>query len=87
VFVPPILALLSIFMVNSVDLKDLEIDSEWVVGGSPGMLRVYTTTLVCLHMRIKLSVPFVLGRTAVWFLCLFVDSITPSRRCGCSLAP
>lgn len=40
VFVPAVLALISIIMVNTVDLKDLEIDSDWVKGGSPGILRV-----------------------------------------------
>jgi len=41
VFVPAILALISIIMVNTVDLKDLEIDSDWVKGGSPGILRFW----------------------------------------------
>eukprot|EP00283_Hemiselmis_rufescens_P008111 CAMPEP_0173421672 /NCGR_PEP_ID=MMETSP1357-20121228/2699_1 /TAXON_ID=77926 /ORGANISM="Hemiselmis rufescens, Strain PCC563" /LENGTH=197 /DNA_ID=CAMNT_0014384613 /DNA_START=68 /DNA_END=661 /DNA_ORIENTATION=- len=41
VFVPFFLALISLFMVNAVDLNDLKIDPDWVVGGSPGMIRLW----------------------------------------------
>mmetsp|Transcript_40422 Transcript_40422/g.63106 ORF Transcript_40422/g.63106 Transcript_40422/m.63106 type:complete len:205 (-) Transcript_40422:103-717(-) len=41
VFVPAWLSMISLFLVNTIDPKDLDMDPEWVTGAAPTLLKVW----------------------------------------------